>query len=84
MRILDRCQRRLKKEGNDDTWQMLVATMKDGDKIEIIGAILTINRKYETFVCSKDKADDLELTMRKKRHQFSKILKVNFFLSNAI
>ena len=29
-------------------------------------------------------ADELELTMRPKRHQFSKILKVKFFLSNAI
>ena len=29
-------------------------------------------------------ADELELTMRPKRHRFSKILKVKFFLSNAI
>ena len=29
-------------------------------------------------------ADELELTMRSKHHQFSKILKVKFFLSNAI
>ena len=47
-----------------------------------------INRKYETFVCSRvfrtDKADELELTMPLKHHQFSKILKVNFSLSNAI
>ena len=33
---------------------------------------------------SESLADELELTMRPKRHRFSKILKVKFFLSNAI
>ena len=45
--------------------------------------IWTTNRKYGTFVWSRvlrsDKANELEITMRMKRHYFSKILKVNSF-----